>query len=363
MTRSTGDDIEFLPLDASLEADWDALVRDSDDGWPFALAGWQRMILAVEPWGLTDHSFGLAQRGKLLAVMPLQFSSAGQVLASSGWGGSGPIVAAGQTAKHRRRVLQAVLGRAEKVGSDLGAKRLDFWLSPVTRSSIQAPWGVNPFVFFGYTDVSSVAQVIDLAQDTETLRRGIAETARQAIRKAEAAGCVVEEAAWPEMVDTYYRIHVETYTRTGTTPHPRAYFEGIARELWPRRHSVLWVARDGRGEPIAFHNALWFRDGAFYHTGCSTAEGLATGANYLLFWRALLAARESGIRWYDCGAISAGESSGKLGGLSVFKTRFGGEPHRFFNCSKVLEAPAAVVGKTGRRARIGGRFAAWLGRE
>jgi len=329
-------DSSFVSLGAVNAQMWDALVSMSDEGWPFALSAWQRLILAVEEWGLIDRSFIMMQDGRIVAVMPLQFKPASKVLASSGWGGTGPVVADTLSAKWRTRVLSRVLEHAEQIGLELGATCLEFWMSPVTRASIGARWGVNPFVFHGFEDRSGISQVIDLSKPDQALWRDVSETARHAIRRAKDAGITVEEGAWPEMVDEYYSVHVETYTRTGVAPHPKAYFEGIARAMWPLRHSILWVARDHHGQAVAFQNTLWFREGAYYHTACSTQTALDSGANYLLFWHALLAAKVAGIRWYDCGEIAPGEITGKRLGLTIFKSKFGGEPHRFFKCAKTL---------------------------
>lgn len=324
----------FQSLAPELADEWDALVKQSDDGWPFALACWQRLILAVREWGLSDCSFALRENGKLVAVMPLQFNSKSRVMASSGWGGSGPVVAPGLSRKHRHRVLRDVLGKAESLGRDNNAERLEFWTSPVTRSSIAAPWGVNPFLTYGYEDSSGVSQVINLAMPETELWGSVSETARHAIRRARASGCTVARESWPGLLDAYYETHVATYRRTGVAPHPKEYFAGIARELWPRGYGVLWVARDMSGVPIAFHNAIWFGESAFYHTACSGHRALDAGANYLLFWDALIGAKAAGVRWYDCGEIFPSESSDKRAGLTTFKTKFGGEMHRFFKCSK-----------------------------
>ena len=69
---------------------WDGIVHSSDDGWVYALNGWQELILAVTEWGLQDRSFAVIENGHPVAVVPLQFNPASGMLASSGWGGSGP---------------------------------------------------------------------------------------------------------------------------------------------------------------------------------------------------------------------------------------------------------------------------------
>jgi hypothetical protein len=85
--------IELVPLSAELAPAWDALVRGSPDGWVFGLAGWQRLVLGVAEWGLRDLSFAAVEQRRLLGVMPLQLDATGARAASSGFGGSGPIVA------------------------------------------------------------------------------------------------------------------------------------------------------------------------------------------------------------------------------------------------------------------------------
>src|SRR3546814_11204033 len=97
---------------AEIPADeWDDVVQGSPDGWVFGLYGWQELILAVERWGLQDHSFALRENGRLVAVVPLQFSPNGGVMASSGWGGAGPTLCGSLSDKARRRVMGAAVAR------------------------------------------------------------------------------------------------------------------------------------------------------------------------------------------------------------------------------------------------------------
>jgi hypothetical protein len=326
----------FLPLTTALIQTWDEVVNSSDDGWPFALSCWQRLIMDVREWGLSDSSFAVAERGKVVGIMPLQLHTASNVMGSSGWGGSGPVIVSGLSKKQRNRVMRIMFDHAQAVARNSGATTLQFWTSPVTRASASAAWGVSPFVFFGFNDKSGIAQVIDLSQTENSLWRGISETSRHAVRKAVAAGISAAEVSWTEMLEEYYSTHCENYVRTGVTPHPRMYFEGIARELGTRGHAALFVARNSAGSAIAFHNSLRFGIGGCYHTGCSKAEALESGANYLLFWEALKAAKVAGLKWYDCGEITPVASADKLSGLTAFKTKFGGEPHRFFKCEMPL---------------------------
>lgn len=335
-----------------MSGDWDELVRSSEDGWPFALTAWQNVILSVAEWGLVEKSFYVTSKERLVAALPLQFNLHTKALSSSGWGCSGPIIAPGLSDKEARHILAFVLHKAQEIGYDIGANTFEYAVSPVTRASIQSHWGINSSVFYGFEDVSGISQVIDLARPESDLWRGVSETARHSIKRAKAAGCTVRECPWPEMLDSYYSMHAATYRRTGVQPHPKSYFEGISRLMWPLKHSVLWVAFDQNNQPIAFNNSIYFKEGGFYHTACSATAALENGANYLLFWNVILAAKTSGVRWYDCGEITPNKTN-KASGLATFKKKFGGEPHRLFRSRKSLAAGLVDARSFGKET---GRF-------
>lgn len=321
-----------VPRTAVGAAEWDALVETSPAGGPFALSAWQDMITGIEEWGLEDHSAAIVEDGQLRALLPLQYSSHSRTLASSGWGGSGPVWADGVSERARQNLVTKLVEHVDALAVGLGAERFEFWVSPVSSLALDAIWGVNPYVFFGFEDRSGLSQVIDLATEESDLWRGLSESARQAVNKARAAGITVEPVDWNDHLDDYYDHHCRTYSRTGVSPHPRAYFAGIAAIFGRRGLSTLWHARSADGTSLGYHNSLSFRHGAWYHTGCSSELALANGANYLLFWSAMLGARASGRRWYDCGEVHPVPIAGKIAGLSTFKRKFGGVPHRYFKC-------------------------------
>lgn len=332
---------QFVPFSDIPAEEWDHVVLGSPDGWVFGLSGWQRLILAVDRWALRDHSFALRENGELAAVMPLQFNPATRRMTSSGWGGTGPIINGGRSGGFRERTLRLMFDHARDMAIEVGANVLDFVTSPVTRSSLASRWGVNPFVYYGYQDVSQISQVVDLSKSEDELFKELSENAKRLIKRARHRGVHVESVSWPEYIDEYYQLHCETYQRTGVPPHSKQYFSGIATEMWPAKFSVLHRAVLSDRGTIAFHNTAIFGVGAFYHTGCSTSDALSIGANHLLMWEAILAAKNQGALWFDVGPVFPDANSGKLEGLTSFKTKFGGEPHRFFRCEMPLPAASA----------------------
>lgn len=328
--RQSGDRLVHVePYQRRFDAAWDELVLSSPDGWVFGLRAWQRLILAVEQWSLTEQSLVLMDGKRLVGVMPLQFDTTNERLASSGFGGCGPMLLGTLEGVSRDVALKRLIEGARTLAATLGASAFEFSLCPATKTSLNARWGVNPFVSLGGEDLSTHSRLVPLDISVDALWARLSKGARQEIRRARQRGYRVHRSDWSGMTDEYYRVHCETYHRTGATPHPRSYFDGIARELAPAGQSVLWVATTEDGNPVAFHNDARLNKACMYHTGCCETAHLEGGVNYLLLWASLQGALEDGFEWYDVGEVFPA-GTGKARGLTVFKSKFGGEIHRLF---------------------------------
>ncbi len=363
--------LRFVSLSKQIADDWDRLVQGSSDGWAFSLTSWQRLILRVKEWQLREHSFAVYENGELVSVMPLQCTGSSNVMSSTGWGGSGPVLAGSLNAGQRERIIGITIDHAKEIAIQNGSPSLEIAISPVTRSSIAARWGINPFIFYGFKDASLVTQVIDLSADETTLFSAVSTDARRLMRRAADHGIVARPVEWSDMLDRYYEVHCETYSRTGVSPHPKTYFEGIAHEMAPRGHAALFSAFTAVGEPIAFVNLAWFDKGATYHTGCSLAEALPVGANYLVLWEAILSAKRHDRSWFEVGPIFPTTDDPKQEGLTRYKTKFGGEPHRYFRGEMPLPVvpvqesaaaePVAVTQASGEVGKATGPSGRWSG--
>lgn len=323
-------------------AEWDAIVESSPDGWVWGLSGWRRLILAVDRWQLEDLSFGIADGDALVAVVPLQYQPASAAVASSGWGLVGPVLSNELTAQRRAEALGVIMAHVETLAREKGAARIDLGASALTESS-RSSGGVSPFAAFGYSDTSTQTKIIDLRAGEAAVWAAISENAKRKIKRAQKLGCTVERVSWSGAVDAYYEAHRETYERTGVTPHPKQYFEGIARELGPSGHSVLWEGRSSDGTAIAYRNDARLGAGVLYHTGCSLNVALDSGINYLLVWEAIRGAIRDGFSWYEVGEVFPSATEGKAKSLTEFKSRFGGELYPYYKGTKQLAATASVT--------------------
>lgn len=344
------------PFEAVGAERWDALVHRSLDGWVFALSPWLRMIGRVSEWRLQDHSFAAERDGRLVGVMPLHYLGESRRLASTGWGWMGPVLAEGLSPGERERAVAFLHAETRALADRLGATTIEMATPAVTARSIATPWGVNPFTAYGFEDCSTLTQVIDLSADEDALWAGLSKNARYEIRQAQKAGYAAAQEPWTDLVDDYYRVHQEAYARSDLPPHPRTYFDGFAREIQPTGHVALTVGRDPSGRAVAFHNTVRFGEGAIYTTGCSETAHRADGIDYLLFWSAILAAKRAGSRWYEAGEVHVGATDPKMKGLSTFKSKFGGELHRYFRGRLRLAASTAIAPAPSRREV----FRAWI---
>ncbi len=336
--------MEFIGFDQITVQAWDDVVYQSDDGWVFSFAAWLEMVTLV--WNMEHLSFAIRENGKLVAVMPLHWISTEKRLSSSGWGHGGPTIVTSASNADRRRLWELCWAHTKDIALQLGAKRITVIITPLCQSSLNNCWSVNPLVEVGFTDVSTHTRIVSLLQSEEALWFGLAKDARQKIKQARSDGYSVQRCSWKEMVDEYYRVHVENYQRTGVPPHPKAYFEGIAQQS--SAHHILWVGFSPDGLPVAFHNDARFYSSELYHTGCSETAHLKSGINYLLFWEAILGAKADGCEWYEIGEAFPQAVTGKEKGLTDFKGKFGGELHRLFRGELIIpqlpaQSPAASI--------------------
>ncbi len=329
---------------------WDGVVTASPDGWVWALWDWQDLILAVPRWQLAEASFAVMEQSTTLAAVPLQWSGDRQVLGCSGWGHTAPALAAGLSGSDRRATHDFLFAEIDRIARKGSASRISLALSPVSATSMAAG-DQNPFVAFGFAGTTGEARVLDLSRSEGELLADCSRDTRQQLRKAAEAGVTARAVAWPEWLDEYYRLHVETYERTGEQPHPREYFAGIAGQLAPGGNSVLTAAFDRNGRVLAFHNTARLADGAMYHTGCSSAAALDCGANYVALWSAVLGAKAAGARWYEVGDVFPSVTSGKQRGLTTFKSKFGGQTRWVHRAARTIEPEPAATGAFGRLLR------------
>src|SRR5262249_54434749 len=121
-----------------------------------------------------------------------------------------------------------------------------------------------------------------------------------------------------------YALHVETYRRTGVSPHPRAYFERIWQDFVADGYAAVFFA-ELEGEPVAARSFGLWKGGAVYWTGASSKRGLQVGAGAKVHSAAMSWLIDHEYEWLENGESFPGSDDPKLHGLSLHKASFGGE--------------------------------------
>jgi Acetyltransferase (GNAT) domain len=325
--------------------EWAELLAASDDVWLYHTHQW--IESTARTFSLTNHYLVARENRRNVGALPLQLSPAwrlGQprhVVHSTMMGPAGPFCIRDIGDKQRNTIWSELTSAAAKWAGSQGAETVRCALPPLAAANLDIRSGVNPLVLCGWHDESTHTHVADLTIAEDELFKNLSKGAKACIKKSNQEGVSVERVEWRSMLDEYYKLHVETYARTGVVPFPRTYFELIADLGW-QGHAVLWVCKNSTGSPIAFHNCARFRDTSLYWTGCSAASALTAGANHLLFWKALLGAKQDGCRSYEIGEVFPEAQKGKLKGLTDFKKMFGGLPRRSYRGEIELRKPSLL---------------------
>jgi hypothetical protein len=315
---------------------WDDFSDRSDEAWL-----WHRFDFqdALATWrGSEDRSFAIvdpAQGDEILALVPLRINArrfAG-VLPVFLLDSLGAVACRNGLQPGRRRSVlaqaRASLLKQASQGHCLDIRLTCPPMAPAYRGE-NSP-RVNPLLFLGCRNAVSQTWVINLRAGKDAIWAAMEGRARTAVRKAEKAGVKIRPAVADDL-DLYYRLHVETYRRTGVDPHPRAYFQAIWQHLLPSGLTRVWVA-ELDGEAVAAENFAIYKNAALYWTGASSGRGLAVEAGSLLQWTAMQWMSSAGIAWYETGEAFPQALSGKAKGLNDFKKSFGGNLHPFFKGS------------------------------
>jgi hypothetical protein len=153
-------------------------------------------------------------------------------------------------------------------------------------------------------------------------RAQVRQGARHGIEVTVVDACdpVAREAAYRE----YLPVHVESWTRTGATPHTLDYWLGLSAAVCDGGGRDLVVLARREGRLLAAITCHVFGDRAIYWSAGSTPEGQETRANPLAMHAAMAACAAAGARTYELGRFRPDEPSEKERTVTRYKAQFGG---------------------------------------
>lgn len=184
---------------------------------------------------------------------------------------------------------------------------------------------------------------------------------RYNIRLAQRKGVEVRVCG-AEMVPAFGALMLETGVRDGFVTRPPDYFSSLLENLG--EHARLYMAF-WEGRPIAGALAIRYGDKVWYLYGASANAHRSLMPNYLLQWRMIQWAVETGCRLYDFRGVSGDLSEDNpLYGLYRFKKGFGGAFTEFVGeLDLVLQPGVYCLAERGQRLYRSIRRSAFLFRH
>ncbi len=178
----------------------------------------------------------------------------------------------------------------------------------------------------------------------EELLANMRKTTRNLIRRAEKDGVTIMRSTnalrdLPEFLS----LHDETRKRHGFTAYTDEFFRSQVTRFSTRKECTLYRAKF-QGKTIAASIHMHAFGETSYHHGASSNAFQKIPASYLLQWTAICDALQRGDRIYNFWGIAPLDETGNVaeklgkhpfGGVTLFKTGFGGHVLNLVHCTDV----------------------------
>ncbi len=208
-------------------------------------------------------------------------------------------------------------------------KLFDINLPPLTKFNLENTSFINPLIYFNFAPKVNYTYVVNLSKPFERMLADCEETTRQAIRKIEASNKyeIIKANSNEQDLQTYIKLHKETYTRTNSKTAIIAdeYHRNMFFNLLPKNICKIYFLKDKETqEIIATAAILIYKNTAYYWWGDSKNEK-EVGINKYLLFKIICEIRElfNNTGFFETGGAFIHLRKGKEKGLNDFKKCFG----------------------------------------
>jgi len=277
-----------------------------------------------------------AVRSKTLRVIPTTNVSGGSLVAC------GPLVEPTLPKAQQAEVFAALAAAVREAARREGAEWLRWVHPPVlgTLPTLEA-LDASQLLAAGFDLRLLPGLLVDLHASEDELLAGLNATTRRRIRRAEQSGLMSAELEGIAAADALQPLRQHASAAFGAHPNADRAFSALLALLRETRGVQIEDASApvDANNPSALLQLLCVRHAtnggtlgavvtcesnglAYYFLAFNSAEGLALDANPVGLWRAMLASKARGNRWFLLGSLEYGE--GKSARISAFKRQFGG---------------------------------------
>lgn len=168
--------------------------------------------------------------------------------------------------------------------------------------------------------------ILNLEKSEEEILSGMHPKTRYNIGLAKRKGIKIEiiSGNFEKYFDDFYKLLEETTKRDNFNLHPKTYYQNIFSRCGEDKNAFLSVAKYD-GKILAINLILLFGNAACFLFGGSSSEHKNLMFSHLAQWEAIKEAKKRRFSIYNFGGVDNNGNYKALGGVSIFKKRFGGE--------------------------------------
>lgn len=221
--------------------------------------------------------------------------------------------------------LEPLVKLLERVGIEEGANfiRLD------PREEIAQDRSLNLKIAASFTQPQS-SLILDLTKSLEEIRSNLSESTRYNIGWVERQGVKVTTSEQPEDIKIFLNLLRETAGRHQFSLYENIdYYRQQFLSFSEKKAAKLFIAQGPdslNNIPLASALVIYFGDTATYLHAASSSKHPKLRAPYLMQWKIIEDAKNSGFKNYDFWGVSKDDNpTDPWAGVTAFKKSFGGE--------------------------------------
>ena len=342
--------MELCPLTKETEVLWDTFCQENGEAWFWQTTAFLKYQQTYRPsLGTVPKHFYLRREGQVVAICPLaveRIEVEGKAFKVFSLGGDAlptPVVSDRLAPRDRERLFHKVFETVESVASQEGIAKASFEESVLTSRflscSVAPP---NPFVRFGYLDVSIQSQVLRLKAGEAHIWAGIRRAYHSLIHRA-AENIQFRFLDRTTITEDQFRTYKELHRKAaGRLTRPEATFDMMLD--WIRQGQAVLSQALLDGRVVGSILGVVYKSGVYYRSGCNDPDWEKRYAlGHFLQWKTIQELIRRGITYYDLGWQLFGPQLGYVPsteevGIAFFKRGFGGIPVPLFRGERYFSA-------------------------
>lgn len=259
-----------------------------------------------------------------------------------GWsGGFGvvPLIQHNTSYKLQEKYMEKLLEYIENVALKYNCKKVMLRFDPLCNPENDCKlYNYNVLMKEGYTDKSTLSQIIDLSLDQDKLKSMVRKGHKSDIKRGNYEIEFYDKTNMSQnIIEEYKRIYeLDAGKVTRNSQMYQHYYNFVVDEK-----AIIALAKKN-GENVAVLIATFYKDTAYYSSYAELTEKLSgIPVGHQLQWNTMLELKRRGIHYYEIGeqvfgSYEKGTEEAKLVNISNFKRGFGGYTVPFFRGVKYL---------------------------